>query len=596
MCRRPRRTRRAGRSPSLPEGSRMATAARPDPRGHDLDELDLYTIPIHSSWFSWDEIHDTERAALREFFDGSSISRTPKIYKDYRDFIINRYREDPSRRLTFTDVRKALVGDVCLLRKVFLFLEKWGLINFAAPPGRGAGGGGGGEGGDDDDGGARRGTVVVEDGAPVGVRVVAVPNSGRPVILPPPAVGRYDGGKGSSVGQFRLPSLASYSDVFAGLMKQKGLVCGSCGGTCESGCYEYTKGDFKICVNCYNNGSCGENKSLDDFEFKEGKGSSASHAALWTEAETQLLLESISKHGDDWDLVAQNVKTKTKLDCILKLIELPFGEFLLGYTNRNGRDQNVDGNANNTSQVQSVTSELPDQTKTEERSNDQIEEIVQNQINDVLNEGPPLKKKRAASLSDGGSSLMKQVSLMSALVGPDITSAATESAVSAICNETFCPREIFYGSMGHISNGSSVPAMNHLGRDIENGDAEMNDEVPLADAQGPLPTRSHMPLQVRAATATALGVVAARAKLLADQEDREIEQKVASIIETQMKKVHDKIKYFEHLGHIMEKEYAEIDDLKGLVVSERISILQKALNAGISRWRDHFSLKPLTGS
>lgn len=63
-----------------------------------------------------------------------------------------------------------------------------------------------------------------------------------------------------------------------------------------------------------------------------------------------------------------------------------------------------------------------------------------------------------------------------------------------------------------------------------------------------------------------------------------------------MKKVHDKIKYFEQLEHIMEKEYAEIDGLKGLVVSERISILQKALNAGISRWRDHFSLKPLTGS
>lgn len=173
--------------------------------------------------------------------------------------------------------------------------------------------------------------------------------------------------------------------------------------------YILQQGDFKICVNCYNNGSCGENKSLDDFAFREGKGNSASHAAIWTEAETQLLLESMSKHGDDWDLVAQNVKTKTKLDCILKLIELPFGEFLLGYTNKNGRDQNVDGNANNPSQAQSATSELPGQTKPEERSNDQIEEIVQNQINDVLNEGPPLKKKRVASLSDGGSSLMKQV-------------------------------------------------------------------------------------------------------------------------------------------------------------------------------------------
>ncbi|XP_048138740.1 SWI/SNF complex subunit SWI3A isoform X2 [Rhodamnia argentea] len=580
----------------------MATTTRPDTRGEDLDELDLYTIPIHSSWFSWDDIHDTERVALREFFDGSSISRTPKIYKDYRDFIINRYREDASRRLTFTEVRKALVGDVSLLHKVFLFLEKWGLINFAAPPGRGAGGVG--EGDDDDGGGARRSRVAVEDGAPVGVRVVAVPNSGRPMTLPTPAVGKHDGRKGSTAGQFRLPSLASYSDVFAGLMKQKGLVCGSCRGTCdESGCYEYTKytlqqGEFNICANCYNNGNCGENKSLDDFEFKEGKGNSASHAATWTEAETQLLLESILKHGDDWDLVAQDVKTKTKLDCILKLIELPFGEFMLGYTNRNGRDCNVDGNANNVSQVQSATSELPPETKTMEQANDQTEEIEPNQINDVLNEGPPLKKKRVASLSDGGSSLMKQVSLMSALVSPNIASAATESAVSAICNETFCPREIFYGSNSHVSNGSSVPAMNHLGRDIENGETEMKDEVPpaITDAQGPLPTEGHMPLQVRAATATALGVAAARAKLLADQEDREIEHLVASMIETQMKKVHDKIKYFEHLEHIMEKEYAEMDDLKGLVVSERINILQKALSAGISRWRDQFSLKPLTGS
>lgn len=191
-----------------------------------------------SGWFSWDDIHDTERAALREFFDGSSISRTPKIYKDYRDFIINRYREEPSRRLAFTEVRKALVGDVSLLHKVFLFLEKWGLINFAAPPSRGAGGDGE---GDDDGGGGRRSRVVVEDGAPVGVRVVAVPNSGRPMTLPTPAVGKYDGGKGSSAGQFSLPSLASYSDVFAGLMKQKGLVCGNCGGTCDCGCYEYTK-------------------------------------------------------------------------------------------------------------------------------------------------------------------------------------------------------------------------------------------------------------------------------------------------------------------------------------------------------------------
>jgi hypothetical protein len=41
-----------------------------------------------------------------------------------------------------------------------------------------------------------------------------------------------------------------------------------------------------------------------------------------------LLLDSVWKHGDDWELVTQNVQTKSKLDCILKLNELPFGELM----------------------------------------------------------------------------------------------------------------------------------------------------------------------------------------------------------------------------------------------------------------------------
>lgn len=42
-------------------------------------------------------------------------------------------------------------------------------------------------------------------------------------------------------------------------------------------------------------------------------------------------------------------------------------------------------------------------------------------------------------------------------------------------------------------------------------------------------------LRMRAATATALGAAAAHAKLLADQEDREIEHLVATIIEMQVR-------------------------------------------------------------
>lgn len=42
-------------------------------------------------------------------------------------------------------------------------------------------------------------------------------------------------------------------------------------------------------------------------------------------------------------------------------------------------------------------------------------------------------------------------------------------------------------------------------------------------------------LRMRAASATALGAAAARAKLLADREDREIEHLVATIIEMQVR-------------------------------------------------------------
>lgn len=41
---------------------------------------------------------------------------------------------------------------------------------------------------------------------------------------------------------------------------------------------------------------------------------------------------------------------------------------------------------------------------------------------------------------------------------------------------------------------------------------------------------------MRAATATALGAAAAHAKLLANQEEREIEHIIATIIETQVRK------------------------------------------------------------
>ncbi|KAL2347065.1 hypothetical protein Fmac_001065 [Flemingia macrophylla] len=527
--------------------------------GDSDSELELYTIPSSSRWFAWEEIHETERAAFREFFDGSSVSRTPKIYKEYRDFIINKYREEPSRRLTFTEVRKSLVGDVTFLRKAFLFLQNWGLINHAAPsasdPDRD---------GEDDD--CR---VRVEDGAPGGIRVAATPNSLKPMAA---ARAASKSGGSAAGGSLKLPPLASYSDVYGDLIRQKEVTCGLCGDNILLH-YSTTLMVVFIIIRMATDinlrgGNYGEKRSAEDFVLSESSENSGKHDTVWTEGETLLLLESVLKHGDDWELVAQSVQTKTKLDCISKLIELPFGELMLGSAHRNTNSNSANGIMNNAKQVQSSSSDGQENSKTNDQSPDLPKENEQN--GDVVKESPS-KRQRVASLSDSSSSLMNQVGLISNVVDPHITAAAADAAVSALCDENLCPRDIFdvEEDEGLETERSSLSEMDHRCP---------KDDIPLT-------------LRVRAATATALGAAAARAKLLADQEYREIEHLVATIIEAQIEKLQHKVKHFDDLELLMEKEHAEMESLKDSISTERIDVLRRTFRSEITRWKDYSYVK-----
>lgn len=87
-------------------------------------------IPSYSAWFDMSKIHPVERRALPEFFNSRNRSKTPAIYKDYRDFMINTYRLRPMEYLTVTSCRRNLAGDVCAIMRVHAFLEQWGLINY----------------------------------------------------------------------------------------------------------------------------------------------------------------------------------------------------------------------------------------------------------------------------------------------------------------------------------------------------------------------------------------------------------------------------------------------------------------------------------
>ncbi|GAB2289375.1 hypothetical protein Dimus_023682 [Dionaea muscipula] len=549
----------------------------------DESPLDLYTIPLSSGWFAWDSIHDTERIALREFFDGSSFTRTPRIYKEYRDFIINRFREDPSRRLLFTDVRKALVGDVCLLRKVFNCLEKWGLINFSIAAEKQ-------EEEEEDRKVVREYSgdlkVRVEEGAPTGVRVVAVPNSVKPLIpLPLPVVsggGTGGGGGGAVDNGFKLP-LASYSDVFGNPAKENGreLFCGNCKEKCESlKYYQSIKDNYVVCNKCFQNGTFEENKTLDDFKLHDPGENKGNEGAIWSETETLLLLESVLKHGDDWELVAQNVQTKTKQECISRLIELPFGELMLGppanYSSKSTPNNLI------AVEPQQVSSQAEEIVKIDD---DGLLKKVDEKLNgQAKDQGPPLKKKRISL--DPDRSLMKQVAIISTMVSPRVAASAADAAVLALCDGNPLVADIFYAEDEYLANQLMSGNLNSdLERPLQPDDSEMREAPSLSDIEGTAPVKDTIPLALRMRTgvATALGVAAGRARLLAYQEEREIEHLMATIIETQLKKLRSKIKHFEHLGSIMEKEQAQLEELKESIIAERIDILQKIFNGGIPR-------------
>ncbi|KAI3727072.1 hypothetical protein L1987_66881 [Smallanthus sonchifolius] len=568
-------------------------------------EFELYTIPSSSGWFSWDNIHEIEKTSLKEFFDGSSFTRNPRVYKEYRDFIISKYREDPSRRLTFSEIRKSLVGDVNYLLKVFLFLEKWGLINFGTPSSV--------IGGvdcdlireDEDEG---RWKVKVEEGPPHGVRVVAIPNSLKPVQL----LASLSSNNGPQIGEteFKMPPLSSHSDVYQELIE---LICGNCKERCESSHYEYMKDEcYIICTKCFKNGSYGNNKSVDDYKFVDHTPDNETLAASWTEAETLLLLESVLKHGDNWDLVAQNVQTKSKLDCISKLLQLPFGHLMLGSTHNR--------RVNNGKQVHSAPQEIKDvetENKSQQNSDADIEgpppkRICIEPVSDSSNpkteqtdkedeqvtpsvpfneeikekDGQLCELKNQKHLPNVGTSLMQQVAHISAVVGSHVTASAAEAAVTALCDENEIPKEIFDNEEN--GNELSLSTQSFDSERTAQGDGLEMDARSNVSEKGVIP----LPLRMRATSAIALGAAAAHAKLLAVQEDIEIERLVSSVINTQLKKLQYKMGLLNKAEVIMEKEYNQMMELEDSLLTEQMDVVQKVIHGGVSRWRDKTTVKP----
>ncbi|XP_059633889.1 SWI/SNF complex subunit SWI3B [Cornus florida] len=236
----------------------------------------LIHIPSYSRWFSWTNVHECEVRFLPEFFDGRSASKNPRVYKYYRNSIIKRFRENPTRKIAFTEARKTIIGDVGSVRRVFDFLEAWGLINYSAS--------------------ASKHQLKWEDKESKSNAVSSSQSNEPP----------------NSSADFTVP---------------KKRLCSGCKSVCSIACFACDKYDLTLCARCYVRGNYRVGVLSSDFRRVE---ISDEIKTDWTDKETLHLLEAIMHFGDDWKKVAEHVGGRSEKECVTRFIKLPFAEQFIG--------------------------------------------------------------------------------------------------------------------------------------------------------------------------------------------------------------------------------------------------------------------------
>ncbi|KAI3783777.1 hypothetical protein L1987_42863 [Smallanthus sonchifolius] len=178
-------------------------------------------------------------------------------------------------KITFTEARKSIIGDVGSVRKVFDFVESWGLINYFGSP-------------------MTKAQLKWEDKESKNVSAASQPNS--------------DPGGTNLVGD-------------ASVTKKK--FCSSCNLPCTISCFSNIKKDTIYCARCY------LQAGVNTADFKRVK-ISEDVKTDWTEKETLHLLEAIMHCGDDRKKVSEHVVGRSEKECVDRFIKLPFGEQYIG--------------------------------------------------------------------------------------------------------------------------------------------------------------------------------------------------------------------------------------------------------------------------
>jgi len=319
------------------------------------------------------------------------------------------------------------------------------------------------------------------------------------------------------------------------------------------------------------------------------RASAATASRDWTQQETLLLLEALEMFKDDWNKVCEHVGSRTQDECILHFLRLPIEDPYL-------EDAECGGGALGPLAYQPIP------------------------------------------FSAAGNPIMSTVAFLASVVDPRVAASAAKAAMeefSKIKDEV--PQALLDSHMKHakeaVSNGSEnmdTAGLEKSGiagtekdkegeeekkKDEEEKDEKMDtgekteikkedeekdkakdekddekeDKDEKKDAEKKKPETAEDRLikdgQLQGAAAAALSSAAVKAKHLAAVEERKIKSLVALLVETQMKKLEIKLRHFEELETIMDREREALEYQRQQLIQERQQFHLEQLRAAEFRAR-----------
>lgn len=546
-------------------------------REHLISQTHSIILPSYSTWFDMHDINTIERKALPEFFNNRNRSKTPTVYKDYRDFMINTYRLNPIEYLTVTACRRNLAGDVCAIMRVHAFLEQWGLINYqvdadqrpsaVGPPFTGH---------------FRvicdtpRGlqpwqpsadplVIQGKKNADTDAKAAATPAEksdlnlevGRNIYEPTakenklgPKTEKQANGDGPTTNGTGENGSKSIEDLVKPSIAK--VSCFTCGIDCTRVYFHNSHTDaanpsanklkMDLCPNCFSEGRFPNNQQKTYYTKIENPQYSAipDRDAPWTQDETLKLLEAMERYDDEWSEIANFVGTRTMEECVSQFLQLEIEDKYL-------EAEPVGGRSTGINMLGSQEGHLP--------------------------------------FSQADNPVMSVIGFLASLTDPATTAAAAGKSVDAMkqslrekLDKQTTADSSKVGEHGHDS--MEIDVRNDTSTDTTSQKTNSISTIPMA-------------------------IMAGRAGGLASHEEREMTRLVSAVVNTTLSKLDLKLKQFNEMEQILQAERRELERgrqqlfLDRLAFKKRIKDVQEGLRMAASTGGDHGSKMAqdvLTGS